>query len=56
MTFVFRLIQTLIRIALILGATGGLVDATLAMRDRAAKAHRSGLVSLSALNHSLTGK
>jgi len=53
MPSVFQLIRTIIRIALIVGATGGLVDATLAMRDRAGKARQVGLISLRALNRSL---
>jgi hypothetical protein len=50
-----NLIAPLISWALLLGICGGLVDATLALRDRAARAHAMGLVSLSQLNRSLLG-
>ena len=48
-----NLITTLIRWALFLGVCGGLVDATIAMRSRAADAHRVGMVSLGKLNRAL---
>jgi hypothetical protein len=51
-----RLIATLLQWALFLGVTGGLVDATIAMRNKAAKAHQMGLISLSQLNRSLLGQ
>ncbi len=50
-----NLITSLIRWAFFLGACGGLVDITIAMRDQAARAHQMGLVSLSRLNHALQG-
>ena len=53
---ILNLISSLIKWALILGACGGLVDATIAMRSRAMDASRIGLVSLTALNHHLLGK
>ena len=51
-----RLIATVIQWALFLGVSGGLVDATIAMRKEAAKAHEIGLVSLGLLNRSLLGQ
>ena len=48
-----NLITTLIRWALFLGVCGGMVDATIAMRNRAAGAHRVGLISLGKLNRAL---
>lgn len=50
-----NLIGSLIRWAFFIGACGGLVDITIAMRDKAALAHQMGLVSLSQLNHALQG-
>ena len=52
----FNLVTSLIQWALFLGVAGGLIDATIAMRNEAAKAHQMGLVSLSQLNHSLLGR
>lgn len=49
------LISKLLKFAFYLALTGGLVDATLAMRKNAAKAHAQGLISLRVLNHSLQG-
>ena len=40
----------------ILAVTGGLVDMTIAMRNRAVNAHRIGLVSLTELNHALMSR
>jgi len=51
-----RLIATVIQWALFLGVSGGLVDATIAMRKEAAKAHQIGLISLGHLNRSLLGQ
>lgn len=51
-----RLITTIIQWALFLGVSGGLVDATIAMRKEAAKAHQIGLISLGRLNRSLLGR
>ena len=48
-----NLIAALIRWALFLGVGGGLVDATIAMRNKAADAHRVGLISLGKLNRAL---
>ena len=50
-----NLITSLIRWALFLGVCGGLVDATIAMRQEAAKAHQVGLISLGSLNRHLLG-
>ncbi len=51
-----NLIGSLIKYALILGAAGQLVDATIAMRNNAWKASSGGLISLGALNRSLVGR
>ena len=48
--------MTVIQWALFLGVSGGLVDATIAMRKEAAKAHEIGLVNLGHLNRSLLGQ
>ncbi len=50
-----NLVTSLIRWALFFGVCGGLVDITIALRDKAARAHQMGLVSLSQLNHALQG-
>lgn len=55
MTSVFGLIQNAIRLALMLGAVGGLVDATIAMCGKAQDAHQQGLVSLGLINRQLLG-
>ncbi|HCM40020.1 MAG TPA: hypothetical protein DIS93_08620 [Bdellovibrionales bacterium] len=51
-----RLIATVIQWALFLGVSGGLVDATIAMRKEAAKVHQIGMISLGHLNRSLLGQ
>ena len=48
-----RLIATVIQWALFLGVSGGLVDATIAMRREAARAQQVGLISLGKLNRGL---
>ena len=45
----------LIRIALYLGLTGSLVDATIAMTKHAQHAYQDGFISISELNRSLWG-
>ncbi len=56
MSIVFRFIHSLIRFALVLGATGGLVDVATAMLNEAAQAHQHGLVSLRRINAALLGE
>ena len=53
MNLVARIVLGLVKLALVVGLTGGLIDLTQAMRDGAVKAHRQGLVSLKQLNSSL---
>ena len=55
MTSLSQIVSTLIRWALVLGATGGLAGATLYVGQEAAKATQSGLVSLTSLNRQLMG-
>ncbi|OFZ01951.1 MAG: hypothetical protein A2Z97_14150 [Bdellovibrionales bacterium GWB1_52_6] len=54
--YMAKLIGTVIQWALLLGLTGGLVDATISMRKEALRAHQIGLVSLSKLNRSLLAR
>lgn len=49
----FRWILSVYRTLFFLGLAGGLIDATLAMKTKAAKAQRTGLISLSVLNRQL---
>lgn len=56
MSLIARIILELVKLALVVGFTGGLVDLTQAMRDEAVKAHRQGVVSLKGLNSALVGK
>lgn len=53
MNLIARIVLGLVKLALVVGITGGLVDLTQAMRDEAVKAHRQGLVSLKLLNSAL---
>ena len=55
MNLIARIILGLVKLALVVGLTGGLIDLTQAMRDEAVKAHRQGIVSLKQLNSSLVG-
>ena len=55
MNLINRIALGIVKLALAVGALGGLTDLTLAMRSEAAKAHRQGLVSLKRLNQSLVG-
>lgn len=48
-----NIILGIIKLALAVGLAGGLTDMTLAMRSEAAKAHKTGLISLKKLNESL---
>ena len=56
MGLIARIILRLVKLALVVGLTGGLIDLTQTMRDEAAKAHRQGIVSLKALNSALNGR
>ena len=51
-----NLIFSTLKWAMIIGVAGGLVDATIAMRNKAVGAHRLGLISLSQLNHALESR
>lgn len=53
MNIVTRIVLGLVKLALVIGFAGGLVDLTQAMRDEAMKAHQQGLVSLKQFNSSL---
>lgn len=55
MNLIARIVLGLVKLALVVGLTGGLIDLTRAMRDEAVKAHRQGIVSLKELNSSLVG-
>lgn len=55
MKLIARIALGLVKLALVVGAIGGLTDLTLTMRDKAAKAHKQGLVSLRQLNKVLIG-
>ena len=55
MSTLYQITSTLIRWALYLAATGGLVSATLYIGQEAAKETQHGLVSLTSLNHQLMG-
>ena len=55
MNLIARIVLGLVKLALVVGLTGGLIDLTQAMRDEAVTAHRQGIVSLKQLNASLLG-
>ena len=55
MKLIARIALGLVKLALVVGAIGGLTDLTLTMRDEAATAHKQGLVSLRQLNKVLSG-
>ncbi|MCC7404114.1 MAG: hypothetical protein IT288_06905 [Bdellovibrionales bacterium] len=56
MSLIARIVLGLVKLALVVGLTGGLIDLTQAMREEAVKAHRQGIVSLKQLNLSLVGQ
>ncbi len=56
MNLITRIVLGLVKLALVIGATGGLVDMTQTMRVEAVKAHKQGVVSLKQLNSSLVGR
>ena len=55
MNLITRIILGLVKLALVVGLTGGLIDLTQTMRDEAATAHKQGLVSLKQLNSAFMG-
>lgn len=55
MNLVTRIVLGLVKLALVVGFAGGLIDLTQSIRDEAVKAHRQGIVSLRQLNSSLVG-
>lgn len=55
MNLIARIVLGLVKLALVVGLTGGLIDLTQSMRDEAVKAHRQGIVSLKRLNSALVG-
>lgn len=56
MNLITRIILGLVKLALVVGLTGGLIDLTQNMRDEAVKAHKQGIISLRGLNTALVGK
>lgn len=56
MNLVTRIVLGLVKLALVVGLTGGLIDLTEAMRDEAVKAHHLGIVGLRELNSALSGE
>lgn len=56
MSLIARIVLGLVKLALVVGLTGGLIDFTQAMKDEAVKAHRQGVVSLKRLNSSLVDR
>lgn len=56
MNLIARIVLGLVKLALAIGITGGLIDLTQVMKDEAARAHRQGIVSLKQLNSSLVGR
>jgi hypothetical protein len=56
MNLIARIVLGLVKLALVVGLTGGLIDLTQAMRDEAVRAHRQGIVSLKGLNSALVGQ
>ena len=53
MSAIVRLVHAIVRWGMLLAVVGGLGEATVEMFGRASKAHRTGLLSLKALNHRL---
>jgi hypothetical protein len=56
MNLVTRIVLGIVKLALVIGLAGGLIDLTQTMRDEAVKAHKQGIVSLKQLNSSLVGR
>ncbi len=48
-----QILSNVLKIAIFLGVTGGLADATISMARNAHRAYQSGLVSLTTLNRAL---
>lgn len=55
MNLIARIVLGLVKLALVVGLTGGLIDFTQSMRDEAVKAHKQGIISLRWLNSALVG-
>lgn len=55
MNLITRIVLGLVKLALVVGLTGGLIDLTQTMRDEAVKAHKKGIISLRGLNSALVG-
>lgn len=55
MNLITRIVLGLVKLALVVGLTGGLIDLTQTMRDEAVKAHKQGIISLRGLNSALVG-
>ena len=56
LNLIFKGLMALIEFAIVVGVAGGLVDLTRTMGQEAAKAHKTGIVSLHQLNQSLNHK
>ncbi len=56
MNIITRIVLGLVKLALVVGVAGGLIDLTQNMRDEALKAHRQGIISLRMLNSALVGQ
>jgi hypothetical protein len=56
MNLISRIVLGLVKLALVVGLAGGLVDLTQSMRAEAVKAHKQGIVSLWQLNNALVGR
>ena len=55
MNLIHRIVLGFVKLALVVGITGGLADLTRGMRTEAARAQKHGIVSLKLLNHILIG-
>ncbi len=55
MNIISRIILGLVKLALVVGLTGELIDLTQSMRDEAVKAHKQGIISLRLLNATFVG-
>lgn len=56
MSLISRIVLGLVKLALVIGLAGGLVDLIHAMREAPAKAHKEGIVSLKQFNSFLVGR
>jgi hypothetical protein len=55
MSSLYKIVTTILKLGLYIGAAGGLVVVTYYLRDAAFNSTQEGIVSLSRLNHSLMG-